>query len=76
MGAEVDFKFIDKDFEVPHPMHRVGWVHKPWFEPTHRRTVQVREDKEDFLLVIREGVRAVSEVEVTGDQKTAEFPWV
>jgi hypothetical protein len=76
VGAEVDFEFIDKDFEVPHPMHGVGRVHEPWFKPTHRRTVQVWENEEDFLLVIGEGVRAVSEVEVTGDQKTAEFPRV
>jgi hypothetical protein len=41
VGAKVDFEFIDKDFKVPHPMCRVGQVHKPWFEPTHHRTIQV-----------------------------------
>jgi hypothetical protein len=41
MGAEVDFEFVDKDFEVPHPMCGVGQIHKPWFEPTHHGTVQV-----------------------------------
>jgi hypothetical protein len=41
MGAEIDFEFIDKDFEVLHPMCGVGWVYKPWFEPTHCGTVKI-----------------------------------
>jgi hypothetical protein len=43
MGSwgEVDFEFVDKDFEVPHPVRGVGRVHKTWFEPTHCGTIQV-----------------------------------
>jgi hypothetical protein len=73
MGAKVDFEFVDKDFKILYPICRVGRVHKPWFKPTHHGTVEVQEDKED-LLIIREGMRMVLEVEVTGNQKTAKFP--
>ena len=76
VGAKVDFELIDESIEIPHPMCGVGGVHKTRFKPTHRGAVQVREDEEDFLLVVEECMGTVSEVEVAGDQKTAEFPWV
>ena len=66
MRAEIDFEFIDKGFEVLHPVCGIGRVHKTGFKPTPCGAVKVREDEEDLLLIINECMGMVLEVEVAG----------
>jgi hypothetical protein len=75
-GLKLILSLLIKSSQVPHPMHRVGVIHKARFEPTHGSTIKVRENKEDLFPIVEECMWTVSKVEITSNQKTVEFPQV
>ena len=76
MRTEIGLKFINECGKIPHPMHTVGWVHETRLEPINSSSFEIRKDEKNFLLIVREYARVISEVQVTRYEEIAKFTWV